>query len=44
MYGIDIEEIKKHVDIMKVAYHLDLEIMNQKGNEAKVICPFCRLQ
>ena len=40
---LDYQELKKHIDIMNVAYHLCLEIVEEKGFETKVICPFCRL-
>ncbi len=43
MDRLDFEEVKKHIDILNVAYHLCLEIVNNKGYEYKVICPFCRL-
>ena len=40
---LDYQAIKKHIDIMNVAYHLCLEIIEEKGYEVKVICPFCRI-
>ena len=38
---LDYEEVKKHIDILNVAYHLCLEIVEEKGSETKAICPFC---
>lgn len=43
MHKLDYEQVKKHIDILNVAYHLCLEIIEEKGVEYKVICPFCRL-
>lgn len=40
---LDYEEVKKHIDILNVAYHLCLEIIEEKGFETRCICPFCRL-
>ena len=40
---LDYEEVKKHIDILNVAYHLCLEIVEEKGYEIKAICPFCRI-
>ena len=40
----DIEEVAKHIAILNVAYHLNLEITDTRGVEVKAICPFCRLQ
>ena len=37
------EKVKKHIDILNVAYHLCLEIVDDTGVEVKVNCPFCRL-
>lgn len=39
----DFEEVSKHINILNVAYHLDLEITDTKGPEIKAICPFCRI-
>lgn len=36
-------ETHKHINILNVAYHLCLEIVEENGYEHKVICPFCRL-
>ncbi len=44
MNELDFEEVKKHIAILNVAYHLCLEIIDNKGYEYKTICPFCRLQ
>ena len=38
---LDYQEVQKHINILNVAYHLDLEIYETKGYETKVICPFC---
>ena len=38
---LDYNEVKKHIDILNVAYHLNLELVEQKGYETKAICPFC---
>ena len=43
MNKLDFEEVKKHIDILNVAYQLSLEIVDLKGPEVKAICPFCRL-
>lgn len=40
---LDMEEVQKHINILNVAYHLCLEIVETKGDESKAICPFCRL-
>ena len=41
MHELDYKEVKKHIHIFNVAYHLCLEIVDEKGFETKVICPFC---
>lgn len=41
MNKLDFQEIQQHINILNVAYHLCLEIVNQKGYEYKAICPFC---
>jgi len=41
MNKLDYEEVKKHINILNVAYHLNLEIIEEKGNDCKAICPFC---
>lgn len=38
---LDYQEVKKHIDILNVAYHLCLEIVEEKGFETRAICPFC---
>lgn len=43
MDKLDFREVQKHINILNVAYHLCLEIVETKGNENKAICPFCRL-
>lgn len=43
MDKLDYQEITKHINILNVAYHLCLEIVEEKGYETKVICPFCRI-
>ena len=43
MDRLDYKEVKKCIDILNVAYHLCLEIVEQKGYEHKAICPFCRI-
>lgn len=40
---LDAEVVKQHINIMNVAFHLCLEIVEEKGFEAKCICPFCRI-
>ena len=40
---LDYKEIAKHINILNVAYHLCLEIVEEKGTEIKAICPFCRI-
>lgn len=37
----DFQEMQKHVNILNVAYHLNLEIIDKKHVEVKAICPFC---
>ena len=44
MDTLDYEAVKQHIDILNVAYHLCLEIVEEKGFETKCICPFCRIQ
>lgn len=41
MTNIDFQEVKKHIAIENVAYHLNLEITEKRSNELKAICPFC---
>jgi len=41
MDKLDFIEVKKHIDILNVAYHLCLEIVEEKGFETRCICPFC---
>lgn len=43
MQKVDFEEVSKHINILNVAYHLSLEIIDYRGPEAKAICPFCRI-
>ena len=43
MDKLDYQEITKHINILNVAYHLCLEIVEERGYETKVICPFCRI-
>ncbi len=43
MNHLDFEEVQKHINILNVAYHLCLEIIDERGFEYKAICPFCRL-
>jgi hypothetical protein len=38
---LDYQEVKKHVNILNVAYHLCLEITDDNHTEIKAICPFC---
>ncbi len=40
---VDYQEVKKHINILNVAYHICLEIVETKGYEHKAICPFCRI-
>ena len=37
----DFENVKEHINILNVAYHLNIEITNKFGNEVRAICPFC---
>lgn len=41
---LDYKEVKKHIDILNVAYQLCLEMVEEKGFETRAICPFCRIQ
>lgn len=41
MDKLDYQEVQKHISILNVAYHLCLEIIENKGYEHKAICPFC---
>ena len=41
MNRLDFQEMQQHINILNVAYHLCLEIVEQKGYEYKAICPFC---
>lgn len=41
MDRLDYQEVKKHINILNVAYHLCLEIVDEKGYEHKAVCPFC---
>lgn len=43
MNKLDMIEVQKHINILNVAYHLNLEITDTRGIEVKAICPFCRL-
>lgn len=43
MNKIDFIKVQEHINILNVAYHLNLEITDRKGTEIKAICPFCRL-
>ena len=43
MHQQEFEEVKKHIDILNVAYHLNIEITDDKCVEVKATCPFCRL-
>lgn len=43
MNKLDFQKVKKNIDILTVSYHLCLEIVEEKGFETKVICPFCRI-
>ena len=40
---LDYKEVQRHINIANVAYHLSLEIIETRGYEIKVICPFCRI-
>ncbi len=40
---LDFQEVQKHINILNVAYHLCIEIIEEKGYEVKAICPFCRI-
>ncbi len=40
---LDYQKVQKHISILNVAYHLCLEIVEEKGYESKAICPFCRI-
>lgn len=41
MNKLDFQEMQQRVNILNVAYHLCLEIIEQRGYEYKAICPFC---
>ena len=41
MDRLDFTEVQKHINILNVAYHLCLEIVEEIGYEYKAICPFC---
>ena len=41
MEKLDMEQVQKHINILNVAYHLDLEITENIGYEYRAICPFC---
>lgn len=41
MERLDFEEVQKHINILNVAYHLCLEIVDNSHEEVKAICPFC---
>lgn len=41
MEKLDFHEVQRHIHILNVAYHLCIEIVDTKGEEAKAICPFC---
>ena len=43
MEKVDFQKVQKCVNILNVAYHLCLEIVEEKGFESKAICPFCRI-
>ena len=38
---LDMEEVQKHINILNVAYHLCIEVVETKNYESKAICPFC---
>ena len=40
---LDYQEVKRHIAILNIAYHLCLEIIETNGHESRAICPFCRL-
>lgn len=44
MYKLDYQETEKHLNILNVAYHLCLDIREERGYESKAICPFCGYQ
>lgn len=41
MHELDYKEVQKHINILNVAYHLCLEIVDNNGYEYRAICPFC---
>ncbi len=41
MNKADYQEVKEHINILNVAYHLCLELYEDRGVEVKAICPFC---
>lgn len=43
MNKLDFQEVQKHIHILNVAYHLCIEIIEERGFEYKAICPFCRI-
>ena len=34
-------EVAKHINILNVAYHSNIEVIRQNGNEFSALCPFC---
>ena len=41
MERLDFEEVQKRINILNVAYHLCIEVVETKNYESKAICPFC---
>lgn len=41
MNKLDFQEVQRHINILNVAYHLNLEITDKTHAEVKTICPFC---
>lgn len=41
MDNLDAQKVREHINILNVAYHLCLEIVEEHGYESKAICPFC---
>mgnify|MGYP003372174821 CR=1 FL=1 len=43
MNKLDFMQVQNHINILNVAYHLSLEIIDNSRLEIKAICPFCRI-
>jgi len=41
MHQQEYEKVQKHIDILNVAYHLCIDIVDDTRVEVKATCPFC---